>query len=164
MRILGIDPGFEKMGCAVLDKSNSKEKLVYSVCLVSDRKLPYEQRLLFLGKELEKIISKYNPDIMIIEKLFFTKNQKTGIRVAESRGVAIYLASVKKIPVTELTPLQIKSAVTGYGKAEKKQVEKMIKVILKIPIMPKSDDEIDAIAAAIACPLKLNYKDIHSEF
>ncbi len=156
MKILGIDPGFERLGCAVLEKLPSlKDRIIFSVCLTTDRKLPYEKRLFYLGKEIEKIILKYKPDILAIEKLFFTKNQKTGLRVAEARGVILYICSSKNIPIVEFTPLEIKIAVTSYGKASKTQMQKMIKIILKIPA-PKSDDEIDAIAAAITCSSRLS--------
>jgi crossover junction endodeoxyribonuclease RuvC len=151
MIILGIDPGFERLGCAVLEKSPAlRDKLIYSVCLTTDKKLSYEKRLFYLGKEVKKIILKYKPDILAIEKLFFTKNQKTGLRVAEARGMILYISSLKNIPIIEFTPLEIKIAITGYGKANKTQMQKMIKAILKIPV-PKSDDEADAIATAITC-------------
>ncbi|MBU2109587.1 crossover junction endodeoxyribonuclease RuvC [Patescibacteria group bacterium] len=152
MIILGIDPGFDRMGCAVLEKSaSSTDKLIYSTCLVSNRKLSQEERLFSLGKKLEEIIKKYKPDIVAVEKLFFTKNQKTALQVAEARGMVLYLASSKKIPVHSLTPLQIKIALTGYGRAEKIQVQKMVMAILGLKKKPKYDDEIDAIAAAITC-------------
>lgn len=152
MIILGIDPGFDRMGCAVLEKSvSSADKLIYSTCLVSNRKFPQEERLFFLGKKLEGVIKKYKPDIVAVEKLFFNKNQKTALQVAEARGMVLYLASSKKIPVYGLTPLQIKIALTGYGRAEKIQVQKMVMAILGLKKKPRYDDEIDAIAAAITC-------------
>lgn len=152
MIILGIDPGYDRMGCAVLEKSASTtDKLIYSTCFISDKKLSQGERLFFLGKKLGEIIKKYKPDIMAVEKLFFTKNQKTAMGVAEARGMILYLASSYKIPARELTPLQIKIALTGYGRAEKQQVQKMVKVILKLKNTPKYDDETDAIAIAMAC-------------
>lgn len=164
MIILGIDPGFGRMGCAVLKKEGSKEKLIYSDCLVSDKKLFHEKRLLSLGEKLEKIIKKHKPDIIAIEKLFFFKNQKTIIGVAEARGVVLYLAGLKNILVKEFTPLEIKIALTGYGRAEKIQVQKMVEKILKIKKMPKSDDEIDAMAIAVTCSSVIKKKDIHRNF
>ncbi len=151
MLIIGIDPGFEKMGCAVLEKTNKGEKLIFSTCVLTDKKTQYEKRLLRLGKEIEKIIIKYKPDILSIEKLFFTTNQKTALMVSEARGVILYIASLKNIPIVEFTPLQVKIALTGYGKAEKKQVQKMVQSILKLDSIPKSDDETDAIAVALTC-------------
>ncbi|MEK9186200.1 MAG: crossover junction endodeoxyribonuclease RuvC [Patescibacteria group bacterium] len=154
MIILGIDPGFDKMGCAVLNKTNNKDELVYSTCITTSRKDNYEKRLLTLGEKLKKIISKYKPNVVVVEKLFFTTNQKTAIRVAEARGVVLYVAALSNIPIIEFTPLEIKMALTGYGRADKGQVKKMVQIILKDAQMPKTDDEIDAIAAALACPVK----------
>jgi crossover junction endodeoxyribonuclease RuvC len=151
MIILGIDPGFGRLGCAVLKKSDKAEELVYSTCLNSKRKLTYEERIFCLGQELKKIIKKYKPDVAAMEKIFFTKNQKTALQVAEVRGMILYLATSHNIPVQQFTPLEIKIAITGYGRAEKIQVQKMVEKILKIKKMPKSDDEIDAIAIAITC-------------
>src|SRR3989338_9484864 len=163
MIILGIDPGFERMGCAILEKSPGVEKLIYSSCLISSRNDPHEKRLLVLAKGLKKIIKDSKPDIMAIEKLFFTANQKTALKVAEARGVALLLAAENNLKVFEFTPLEVKMAMTGYGRAEKDQVRKMVLAMLKIsdiknPASPagKLDDEIDAIAIALACPLR-NY-------
>ena len=156
MIILGIDPGFERMGCAVLEKNSSGEKLLYSSCLVSKRMDTHEKRLLCLYVGLKKIIKEHSPDTMAIEKLFFSNNQKTAIKVAEARGVAMLIAAENNLNVVEFTPLEVKMAMTGYGKAEKDQVRKMVLAILKIAGANKLDDEIDAIAIAISCPSK-NY-------
>ena len=156
MIILGIDPGFERMGCAVLEKSPGGEKLIYSSCLVSSKNDPHEKRLLVLAEGLKKIIKKFKPDAMAIEKLFFTANQKTALKVAEARGVALLLAAENNFKVFEFTPLEVKMAMTGYGRAEKDQVRKMAQVMLKMSESKKLDDEIDAIAIALACPVK-NY-------
>ena len=156
MLILGIDPGFERMGCAVLEKSPGGEKLIYSTCLVSSRSDAHEKRLLGLAEGLKKIIKKFNPDTMAIEKLFFTANQKTALKVAEARGVALLLAAENNLKVFEFTPLEVKMAMTGYGRAEKDQVRKMAQVMLKMSESKKLDDEIDAIAIALSCPVK-NY-------
>lgn len=152
LTILGIDPGFDRLGCAILKKQKGKNILKYSACVSSDPKNNYEKRLLFLGKELKKIILRYKPDAAVVEKLFFSKNQKTAIRVAEARGMIIFLLASQNIPLTEMAPSEIKTAVTGYGKADKNQVRKMVQLILKLPVLPKYDDETDAIAAALACP------------
>ena len=163
MIIIGIDPGFERMGCAILEKSPGGEKLIYSTCLVSSRSAAHEKRLLVLAEGLKKIIKDFKPDIMAIEKLFFSANQKTALKVAEARGVALLLAAENDLKVFEFTPLEVKMAMTGYGRAEKDQVRKMVLAILKIstdkkPASPagKLDDEIDAIAIALTCPVK-NY-------
>ena len=156
MIILGIDPGFERMGCAILEKSSSGEKLLFSSCLISQRTDPHEKRLLDLYLGLKKVIKEYSPNIMAIEKLFFSSNQKTAIKVAEARGVAMLIAAENNLKVVEFTPLEVKMAMTGYGKAEKDQVRKMVLAILKINGDQKLDDEVDAIAIALTCPLRQN--------
>ena len=161
MIILGIDPGFGRMGCAVLEKTRRGEKLLYSACLSSDKKNTQAERLFAIGKEIEKIIKKYKPDILAIESLFFTKNQKTAMKVAEARGMVLFLASSKNIPVREFTPLEIKIALTGYGRAEKRQVQDMVMAVLKLEKTPKYDDETDAIACALTCSAGIN-RDIHN--
>lgn len=160
MIILGIDPGFERLGCAVLKKTGGDNNLIYSICLKTDKKLAFEKRLLCLGRELKKLIKKYKPDMMAIEKVFFFKNQKTASQISETRGMILYLAALEKIPVKEFTPLQVKMSLTGYGRAEKQQVQKMVGVILRTKEIPKQDDEVDAIAIALAC----SPKDIHRFF
>lgn len=155
MIILGIDPGFDRMGWAILEKKLGKEKLISSGCLITKRSLLYGERIFGLGQELGKIIKCFKPDIVAIEQLFFFKNQKTALKVSEARGMILYIVASKNISVYELTPLQIKMALTGYGRAEKQQVQKMVMNILKLKKKPKYDDEIDAIACAMSCPSKL---------
>lgn len=152
MVILGIDPGFDRLGCAILERQKSEDNLIYSTCIFSDKKTSYEKRLLFLGKEIEKIIRKYKPNVAIMEKLFFSQNQKTAIRVAEARGMVIFLLTSKNIPLIEIAPSEIKTAITGYGKADKNQIKKMVQVILNIQCSGKIDDETDAIATALSYP------------
>lgn len=151
MRILGIDPGFERLGVAVLEKNKSgkKEKILFSECFKTSAKLEFNQRLLLIGKEIKNIIKKYKPEILAIETLFLTTNQKTVMRVAEVRGVVIYEASTTKLKIFEASPPQIKIATTGYGKANKEQVMKMVKILVEIDNIKKSDDELDAIAVAL---------------
>lgn len=160
MIILGIDPGFGRLGCAVLEKTAKGESLIYSTCLISDKKLSHEKRLLFLARELEKIIKKYRPDILAVEKLFFAKNQKTALQVAEARGMILYLAALKNIPIMEFTPLEIKMALTGYGRAEKRQMQKMATAILNLKNPKKYDDEIDAIACALTCSCGVIHRNL----
>lgn len=154
MIILGIDPGFERMGCAILEKSPNVEKLIYSTCLISSRSDTHEKRLLVLASGLKKIIQDFKPGIMAIEKLFFSANQKTALKVAEARGVALLLAAENNLKVIEFTPLEVKMAMTGYGRAEKDQVRKMAQAMLKMTNSKKFDDEIDAIAIALTCPAR----------
>ncbi|HPX52344.1 MAG TPA: crossover junction endodeoxyribonuclease RuvC [Candidatus Paceibacterota bacterium] len=150
-RILGIDPGYDRLGLAILEKkSNTEYEVIYSDCLESDRKKEISERIFIFGKELKKIIGKYKPSELAIEKLFFTNNQKTVMGVSEARGAIIFLAQVLNLKIFEYTPLQIKIAMTGYGKADKNQVYFMLQKILKIKVnkAKKLDDEYDAIAVA----------------
>lgn len=152
MRVISIDPGYERLGVAILDKEkSSKEQLVFSDCIRTDAKLPFEDRLLILGQKVEEIIVLYSPQALSIENLFITNNQKTGMRVAEVRGTIIYLAKKYGLSVREFTPLQIKLSVTGDGKSTKDQMIKMVGLILPSALKKKAlDDEYDAIAAGIA--------------
>ena len=147
--ILGIDPGYDRMGVSIIEKkSNTDYKVIFSTCLKSDKKLETNKRIFGIGKDLKKIIQKYNPTDLAIEKLFFTTNQKTVMGVSEARGAVIYLAQDLGLNVSEYTPLQIKMAITGYGKADKNQVYFMIKQIFKLKesVEKRIDDEFDAIA------------------
>ena len=155
MKILAIDPGFERLGIAIIEKTYiAKHKLVYSNCFKTSAKLPFHERLTLIGLEVEKIIKKYKPDALAIEKLFFTTNQKTVMDVSEARGVVVYLASKNGLNIFEYTPPQIKIAVTGYGKSTKDAVMFMVRKLIKVPESVVSDDELDAIAiglTALAC-------------
>ena len=159
MRILGIDPGFERVGIAILEKSASdkklfnkvqdKEKVLFSECFKTSAKLAFSERLFLIGKEIKTIIRKYKPEILAIETLFLTTNQKTVMRVAETYGVIIYEASLSGLTIFEASPPQIKIATTGYGKANKEQMTKMVKILVDIDNNKKSDDEMDAVAVAL---------------
>ena len=151
MRILGIDPGYERVGIAIVEKNNQKETLVYSSCFKTDPKLFFNERLLLIGKEINSVCEKYSPSLLSIETLIFNTNQKTALRVSEARGVIVYEAKRNNLEVYEYTPLQIKNAITGYGRADKKQVDLMTRQLISIPNNVKQDDEIDAIAAALTC-------------
>ena len=152
MIVLGIDPGYERVGIAVVEQDkNRKEILVYSNCFKTDPKLPFNERLFLVGKEVERIIKKYTPEILSIETLLFNTNQKTALRVSEARGVMIYEAKKHNLEVFEYTPLQIKNAVTGYGRATKNQIDVMVRQLMSVPKTVKQDDEIDAIAASLTC-------------
>ncbi len=152
MKILGIDPGYDRVGIAIVEKTaKSKEILLYSECLQTSSKDTFYVRLRQVGKKIEEIIALYSPDALAIESLFITKNQKTAMRVAEARGVIAYEAVKKDIPIYEYTPLQIKIAVTGHGTSDKTQVTKMIPLLIKISEKKSLDDEYDAIAVALTC-------------
>lgn len=149
MKILGIDPGYERLGIAVIEKNAGKEKLVFSSCFKTDAKLSFSDRLFLIGKEIETIIKKFSPDILVIEKLFFTTNQKTAMGVSEVKGIITYLAKSNGLDTFELTPLQVKNSIVGYGKADKSQVALMVKKILNFDDKKRHDDEYDAIALAL---------------
>jgi len=140
-KILGIDPGYDRLGYALVDG----DKLETLGCFETDRKKSYEERLADAGRGFEKLVKKHKPDVLAIEKLFLGKNKKTAVKIAEVRGVILYLAS--NLPVYEFSPPEVKLAVCGYGRADKKQVSKMIKMIYKIDGNPK-DDALDAAAIA----------------
>lgn len=150
IRIIGIDPGFDRLGICILDKYPNKEVLIHSQCITTSKKESFEIRLAEIGEQLTAILKKYKPDELAIETLFFTTNQKTIITVAEVRGVCIYLSHIHTVTLHEYSPPQIKLAVTGYGKATKDDIAIMVPKILnqklKINIL---DDEIDAIAIAL---------------
>jgi crossover junction endodeoxyribonuclease RuvC len=150
VRILGIDPGFDRLGVGCIDKDGSKETLVFSTCLVTNRKDSFEKRLLHLGDELSVLLERYRPNEVAMENLFFTTNQKTAIGVAEVRGVCLFLAAHNNLRVFEYSPPQVKVAVTGYGKATKDDVALMVPKLLKTSFPKKTlDDELDALAVAL---------------
>ncbi|MFA5932093.1 MAG: crossover junction endodeoxyribonuclease RuvC [Candidatus Paceibacterota bacterium] len=151
MRILGIDPGYERLGVAILEKNrgDKKETVIFSECFKTSAKLEFNERLLLIGEEVKKIIKKYKPEVLSIETLFLTTNHKTVMHVAEARGVVIYEATAARLKIFEASPPQIKIATTGYGKANKEQIIKMVKILVDIDPAKKSDDELDAIAIAI---------------
>lgn len=151
MRILGIDPGFERLGIAILEKNKTdkKERVIFSECFKTSSKLDFGERLRLIGEEVRKVIKKYKPEVLAVETLFFTTNEKTVMRVAEARGVVVYEATQAGLKIFEASPPQIKIAVTGYGRANKEQIMKMVKILTKIDKAKTSDDELDAIAIAL---------------
>ncbi len=150
MRILGIDPGYERIGIAVLDKELGKETLVYSTCFKTLATLEFEERLVLIALEIDRVITEYSPDAMAIERLFFDRNTTTALKVSEAKGVITKEAKGAGLRVYEYTPLQIKVAATGYGKASKEDVRRMVPLLLKgVDVSKKIDDEVDAIAIAL---------------
>ncbi len=151
MKIIGIDPGYERVGIAILQKNkgDKKEVLLYSNCFKTSAKLPLPERLFLIGQEAEAVIRKYQPEKLAIEKLYFERNTSSAMGVSEARGMIIYICRSHGLEVLEYTPLQIKNAVTGYGKATKPQVHTMVGKLIDLPKNIKQDDEIDAIAVGI---------------
>jgi len=158
MIILGIDPGTATTGYGILQRENGKLKMIDNGCVLTGKDLEMPQRLDILGREIRKIIDKFSPEIMAIEELFYFKNKKTVISVGQARGVAVFVGENAGVEVHEYTPLQVKQAVTGYGRAEKKQVQLMVKSILKLKDIPKPDDAADALAVAICCASSINFE------
>lgn len=149
MRIIGIDPGTGILGFGVIDVSGHKASLVDAGVIRTPVKQVDSERLLTIYNELMEIIEKNKPDIMSVEKLFFAKNVTTAMSVSQARGVVLLVGKKAKLSIHEYTPLQIKQALTGYGRADKKQIQEMVKVILGLKQIPKPDDCADALAAAI---------------
>jgi crossover junction endodeoxyribonuclease RuvC len=150
VRILGIDPGFDRLGVCILDKDGSTEKMVHSSCIRTSKKDPFEKRLYQVGQELESVLKLYKPDELAMEKLFFAKNQTTAINVAEVRGVILYLACTYGLSIHEYSPPEVKLAVAGHGNASKADISLMISKILIGQVKPGLiDDELDAIAIAL---------------
>ena len=152
MRILGIDPGTGILGFGVIDVDNqSKPKLVDAGVIRTPVKQPDSDRLFTIYNELKEIITTTSPEIMAVEKLFFSQNVTTAMSVSQARGVVLLLGKQHSLELYEYTPQQIKLALTGYGKADKKQMQEMVRIILNLKEVPKPDDCADAIAAALCC-------------
>ena len=145
--VLAVDPGFDRVGVAILDKN----KVLYSDCIETNRKSSHAERLLEIGQAIKKVIKKWKPASLAIESLFFNQNITNALKVSEARGVILYEASQSDLTICEYSPQAIKIAVTGYGKANKEQIESMVK---RLVVLPKTkgrrlDDEVDAIALGI---------------
>ncbi len=149
MRVVGFDPGVATIGFCVVDFSGGTYKLADVGCIKTPAGDELAYRLVSIRNDAEKILSRYKPDLVAIEDLFFVKNVKTGIMVAHARGVLLELTERLKIPNKSFTPLQVKQAVTGYGKATKDQVQKMVQSIFELSQPIRSDDAADAVAVAI---------------
>lgn len=149
MRILGIDPGFAITGYSIIDYIGNKFQLNTSGAILTEAKTSFPLRLEKIYEDLVDIIEEYKPEAMSIEELFFNNNVKTAINVAQARGVILMTARIKNVDIFEYTPLQVKQAVTGYGRADKMQVQRMVKMILNEENLPKLDDITDSMAIAI---------------
>ncbi len=149
MRILGIDPGYAIVGYGVLDYDHNKFTVVNYGAITTEAGTPFEQRLVEIYDDMNSLIEMFKPDHMSIERLYFTNNKTTGIDVAQARGVITLAAAKHDVEIFEYTPLQVKQAVVGYGRAEKHQVQEMVKNILRLKECPKPDDTADAVALAI---------------
>lgn len=149
MRILGIDPGYAIVGYGVLEFDNMRFKVINYGAVTTDSETPFDKRLAEIYDDMCSVLDMFKPDCMSIEKLYFNTNITTGIDVAQARGVIMLAAVQRGVPIYEYTPLQVKVAVTGYGRAEKHQMQEMTKNILRLKEVPKPDDTADALAIAI---------------
>ncbi|MBS5334456.1 MAG: crossover junction endodeoxyribonuclease RuvC [Clostridiales bacterium] len=160
MRILGIDPGYAILGYGIIDITGNKFSVVDYGAILTDTSMEMADRLKRLYDGLTELIKIYKPDEASIEELFFNNNAKTAILVGEARGVAVLACANGGLPIGEYTPLQIKQALVGYGRADKKQVQFMVKTMLNLRTVPKPDDTADALAAAICHAHSKNRRDI----
>ncbi len=152
MIIMGIDPGVATTGFAIIKVlSNNKYSIIDYGCIKTRKDDIFSQRLLEIHQELREKIKKYEPNKIAIESIYFAKNMKTAMKVGEAWGVAVLAAAEERKQVFEFTPLQIKQALTGYGRASKQQIQKMVKTVFNLKNIPRPDDAADALAAAICC-------------
>lgn len=156
MRILSIDPGYERVGVAVIEKDGSGDELLYSNCFKTRADKNFPERLKKIGDEISRLIKKFNPSVLAVETLLFHNNQKTAMGVSEAKGVIVYCAVRENLKVYEFTPLQIKNALTGEGKSSKGQVKRMVENLINIEKEIIYDDEFDAIAVGITCSAVLS--------
>ena len=156
-RVLACDPGFERLGIAVVEKSVGKEVVLYSTCVRTPSTLPFSQRLRALGEAVEVLIAEWKPTCMALEEIFFEKNAKTAIGVAQVRGMLAYSAALHDLPVESYTPLQVKVATTGYGKSTKTQMATMVARLVVLPARKRLDDELDAIAIGLTSLASIRY-------
>ena len=149
MKILGIDPGTATTGFGLIQKDGPRLTRLDHGVISTSKNLEMPKRLVMLFEDLQELIKHHKPDVVAVEKLFFTNNITTAMSVSQARGVVLLVAEQNKVAISEYTPLQVKMAVSGYGKATKKQVQEMVKKILKLDVIPKPDDAADALAIAI---------------
>lgn len=159
MIILGIDPGIAIVGYGIVECKGNHFKAIDYGHITTDSKMLFPDRLKVVYDEMIEIIDRYKPSEMAIEELFFNKNAKTAIKVGQARGVEVLVAKNKGLGIYEYTPLQIKQAVTGYGRADKRQVQEMVKVLLNLDKIPKPDDVADALAVALCHGSSLRFKE-----
>lgn len=149
MRILGLDPGIARTGYGIIDADRARVEHHTSGCILTPPRTPHPERLAQLAVELRAIVRTHKPDLAAVERLFFTKNTSTAMAVGEARGVALAVLAEAGVPVVEYTPSAVKGAVSTYGRADKRQVQTMVKLLLKLPRIPKPDDAADALAVAL---------------
>ncbi|HOJ65100.1 MAG TPA: crossover junction endodeoxyribonuclease RuvC [Spirochaetota bacterium] len=149
MITIGIDPGLERTGIAILKEEKGRVELIKSELIQTSSTLKEVERLEFLFNEVNKVINEFKIDFAAVEKIYFSKNVKTAMSIAQARGVILLALQLKKIPIFEYTPLEVKKALIGYGRGSKNQIQELVKMILKLEKKPEPDDIADAIAIAI---------------
>lgn len=164
MRILGIDPGIAIIGTGIVDYEANKFKAIYYDAVTTKAHTPIEERIKKVYDDLSDLMDAYKPDAVSMEELFFNNNAKTAFAVGQARGVALLAAAKKNIPIFSYTPLQVKQAVTGYGRADKNQVQQMVKNFLNLRAVPKPDDVADALAMAICHAHSYRYNSILEKY
>ncbi len=163
MLVLGIDPGIACTGFGLVEECDKGNCLLDYGCIVTDKSQKPEERLAALYQEMALLVKKSEPDQIAIEKLFFAKNVRTAMKVSQARGVLLLASSEAAVPIVEYTPLEIKIALTGYGRADKKQIQQMVKTLLNLKEVPKPDDAADALAIAICHLNSYKIKSLEKE-
>ncbi len=151
MRVLAFDPGYERLGAAILERSERKETLIYSECIRTSAADAFPERLRQLGQAAEALIERFEPEALALEKIYFEKNAKTAMQIAEVRGMLTHIAVARGLTLFEYTPSEVKIAVTGYGKSDKGAVGAMVARLVILPAKKRLDDELDAIAIGLTC-------------
>ena len=159
MIIMGLDPGLAIVGYSFIEKKGNSYKAIDYGAITTEAKMPTSLRLEHIHREMLSLIDAFQPEELAIEELFFNKNVKTAIAVAQARGVEILSAQLKGLPIYEYTPLQVKQGLVGYGRADKKQIQHMVKILLNLPKVPKPDDVADALAIALTHGHTGRFKD-----
>ncbi len=162
MIILGIDPGIAICGTGVIEKNGNKYKAIYYDSIITKAHTPLEDRIEIIYNGIVELIDKYKPDAISVEELFFNNNAKTAFAVGQARGVVMLAGKQKNVPFYEYTPLQVKQALTGYGRADKKQIQQMVKSFLGLSEVPKPDDTADALAIAICHGNSVRFNSIQN--
>lgn len=164
MIILGIDPGIAIVGTGVVEYENNKFRVLYYDAVTTKAHTPLEERIQLVYEGVSTLMDTFRPDALSMEELFFNNNATTAFSVGQARGVVLLAASQRKIPVFSYTPLQVKQAITGYGRADKNQVQQMVKSFLNLRAVPKPDDVADALAMAICHAHSYGYNSLLSKY
>jgi len=161
MLVLGLDPGTAIVGWGLIDTGPRNDlgaaRCVADDCITTDKSLSDSRRLVAIAAGLEAVLSRYTPELVGVEKLYFSKNQTTAMTVSQARGVILLVLEQHSLPLVEMTPMQVKQGLTGYGKAERRQIQEMTKLLLKLPGIPKPDDAADALAIALTAAQTANF-------